>query len=192
MSILKSIYTFTLVFIISFIITACSTKTVKTTEGFEIINLPDNSIIYLNKNSSIKYNDNFKTREIELSGEAYFDVTSGESPFIIKTPLAEIKVLGTEFNIRSIGEQLEVEVEKGVVELKANQETNTLKRGERALYNKSKNLIQRGKANFKFKIWMNDLKKEFKSLSKDFAREGKKAGKEFKKIGKDIKKEINK
>ena len=50
------------------------------------------------------YDKNFgkNIREVNLTGEAFFDVTKDSShPFIIHTNVIDIKVLGTEFNVRS-------------------------------------------------------------------------------------------
>jgi transmembrane sensor len=66
--------------------------------------LPDNSRIWLNKQSTIKYNKKFgkNNRTIHLEGEALFDVQKAALPFEIFTP-GEIKtrVLGTMFNLRA-------------------------------------------------------------------------------------------
>src|SRR5688500_5127566 len=60
--------------------------------------------------SKLTYNQNFldSTREVQLTGEAYFDVvpavsqTTGQRiPFIIHTSSIDVKVLGTAFNVRS-------------------------------------------------------------------------------------------
>jgi len=67
--------------------------------------LPDNSIVFLNAGSSIKYPSSFShlsERSVELSGEAYFEVSKDKKhPFIVKTMSQDIKVLGTHFNINS-------------------------------------------------------------------------------------------
>ena len=66
--------------------------------------LPDGTLVTLNKNSNLKYPESFKgdIREVDFSGEAYFNVTKNpEKPFIINTNGAEVKVLGTSFNLRS-------------------------------------------------------------------------------------------
>jgi DNA-directed RNA polymerase specialized sigma24 family protein len=50
------------------------------------------------------YADNFEgdTREVTLAGEAFFDVVKNPAkPFIIHTGAMDVKVLGTEFNVRS-------------------------------------------------------------------------------------------
>jgi len=66
--------------------------------------LTDGTRITLNSKSSLRYPTNFtgKTREVYLSGEAFFDVHKDhEHPFIIHTEKMNIKVLGTAFNVKS-------------------------------------------------------------------------------------------
>jgi len=68
------------------------------------IQLPDGTQVWLNADSKLTYNENFlgKFREVQLTGEAYFDVTKDKDhPFIIHTKTMDIKVLGTAFNVRS-------------------------------------------------------------------------------------------
>jgi ferric-dicitrate binding protein FerR (iron transport regulator) len=65
--------------------------------------LSDGTHITLNADSRLKYPSAFdgKTREVYLTGEAFFDVQKDpEHPFIIHTNKINIKVLGTEFNVR--------------------------------------------------------------------------------------------
>ncbi|WP_114790407.1 FecR domain-containing protein [Niabella yanshanensis] len=81
-----------------------SNETATTRGSKSTVKLPDGTIVMLNANSSLKYDENFKTdkREVTLQGEAYFDVAhDSRRPFIIHTPAADIKVLGTVFNVRS-------------------------------------------------------------------------------------------
>lgn len=92
-----------------------------TNETKEII-LPDNSKVILNANSTIKFPEEFrgKTRNVELKGEAYFDVTKDkEHAFIISTFDAYTKVLGTSFNIKALSatEKITVSVVTGKVEV---------------------------------------------------------------------------
>ena len=63
----------------------------------------DGSVIVLNGNSSISYPEVFgNTRNIELTGEAYFKVQRNpQKPFIVKTKNVDVKVLGTSFNINA-------------------------------------------------------------------------------------------
>jgi ferric-dicitrate binding protein FerR (iron transport regulator) len=65
--------------------------------------LPDGSIVRLNAKSKVRYAEGFaKSREVYLEGEAYFEVTHNENmPFIVHTSEADIKVLGTKFNVRN-------------------------------------------------------------------------------------------
>lgn len=84
--------------------------------------LPDGSTVLLNKDSKISYPDIFASNErrIELEGEAFFDVTKNtDQPFIIETKDAEVKVLGTSFNVNSsiTDQKVEVFVESGLVQL---------------------------------------------------------------------------
>jgi len=66
--------------------------------------LPDGTLVWLNADSKILYAGNFdgNVREIQLTGEAFFDVVKDEKrPFIIHTKTIDINVLGTAFNVRS-------------------------------------------------------------------------------------------
>lgn len=66
--------------------------------------LPDGTKVWLNAGSKLVYDSAFgKTnREVSLSGEGYFDVVKNkQKPFIIHASKINIKVLGTEFNIKS-------------------------------------------------------------------------------------------
>lgn len=69
------------------------------------VRLPDGSQVWLNSASKIEYPDKFSgdTREVEISGEAFFDVISNpEMPMIVNTNKDfRVEVLGTKFNIRS-------------------------------------------------------------------------------------------
>ena len=68
------------------------------------IQLPDGSKVWLNSGSTLTYDKQFgkEIREVVLSGEAFFDVVKNiEKPFIIHTASMDIKVLGTQFNVKS-------------------------------------------------------------------------------------------
>ncbi len=65
--------------------------------------LADGSKIWVNGGSELKYPKTFdgKTREVYLSGEAYFDIEhDAAKPFIIHTGKVVTTVLGTAFNIK--------------------------------------------------------------------------------------------
>lgn len=65
--------------------------------------LPDGSVVWLNADSKLSYSEKFgrKNRNIQLTGEGYFEVKHGEHPFIVQTDSTQIKVLGTKFNIKN-------------------------------------------------------------------------------------------
>ncbi|WP_313153746.1 FecR family protein [Sphingobacterium multivorum] len=66
--------------------------------------LADGTQVWLNANSSFSFPGNFSgvTRDIYLDGEARFVVTHNEKqPFIVHTKTYDVKVLGTDFNVRA-------------------------------------------------------------------------------------------
>lgn len=67
--------------------------------------LPDGSKVWLNSAASLRYPISFtgqKERIVQLTGEAYFEVTKDRShPFIVKTGQQTVTVLGTHFNINA-------------------------------------------------------------------------------------------
>jgi transmembrane sensor len=68
------------------------------------IQLPDGSQVWLNAGSKLNYTTEFGkgVREVQLIGEGFFDVVKDvERPFIIHTSSIDIKVLGTQFNVKS-------------------------------------------------------------------------------------------
>lgn len=69
-----------------------------------VVTLPDNSKVWLGPGSTLNYPEQFNgdTRELSLSGEAFFDVTKDPGkPFIIRTGEIYTKVLGTSFKIEA-------------------------------------------------------------------------------------------
>ncbi len=83
--------------------------------------LPDGSIGWLNSGSTLKYPVSFKnTRNVELLGEAYFDIQKNENkPFIVQTSSLNISVLGTQFNVAAYEDDnsIDVVLESGSVRL---------------------------------------------------------------------------
>jgi transmembrane sensor len=68
------------------------------------VQLPDGTSVWLNAGSKILYDEHFNDdeRNVQLMGEAYFDVVHNPNkPFIIHTKSMNVKVLGTVFNIRA-------------------------------------------------------------------------------------------
>lgn len=73
------------------------------------VNLPDGSIVTLNKNSTLRYPTEFGvTREVYFEGEAYFDISHNpEKSFKINTEHTLVEVLGTSFSVRSYPDESE-------------------------------------------------------------------------------------
>lgn len=91
--------------------------------GKQLVHLPDGSTVLLNDNSSLKYDQNSfnsKTREVTLTGEAFFDIKHNEKkPFIVHTGKIQTRVLGTAFNInaKNSSDNIEVTVARGKVQV---------------------------------------------------------------------------
>ena len=112
------------------------------------VDLPDGSIVLLNSLSSVTYPKNIhkgRTREIELHGEAYFDVAKDvQRTFIVKASEIEVKVLGTKFNISAYenDENIITDLYEGAVSLSHGAGNSLqLKPGEQAVYNKRSDMI---------------------------------------------------
>lgn len=106
--------------------------------------LSDGTLVYLNAMSSLRYPVNFTgdTREVELCGEAYFQVSKDSArPFIVKAQEVEVRVLGTKFNISAYREDKSIKTAlvEGSVQLTTtqNQEPLVLKPSQLAKFCKS-------------------------------------------------------
>ena len=86
------------------------------------LKLPDGSMVYLNSGTKLTFPIKFTgiTRQVSLSGEAFFDVIKSKDKFIVQTSEGTVTVLGTRFNIRSRNKHTRVIVEEGRVRLAAN------------------------------------------------------------------------
>jgi len=106
-----------------------------TNQTVKSITLPDGTLVSLNSDTHLKYPKRFSknTREVTIEGEAFFEVKPNkEKPFIIHAGNAQIKVLGTSFNVSAYprAKLVEVIVKTGKVQVlnRANEikETNEL------------------------------------------------------------------
>lgn len=100
--------------------------------------LPDNSVVTVNKGSSISYLSKFKgeTRQVALKGEAFFNVTPNKKkPFVISVNDVQITVVGTSFNVKTINGNTEVVVETGIVKVTRAGETVELRANEEMIVN---------------------------------------------------------
>lgn len=81
--------------------------------------LPDGSTGWLNSGSKLKYNPEFAARNVELQGEAWFDVQHDETIFTVNTDYMDVRVMGTQFNVMTYPDInfAEVVLEEGKVEV---------------------------------------------------------------------------
>ncbi len=84
--------------------------------------LSDGSQVWLNSGSKLKYTGayNKKLREVDLEGEAYFDVAKdAERPFIVHASSLNIKAVGTAFVVKSYpqDETVETTLLRGIIEV---------------------------------------------------------------------------
>ena len=170
------------------LLASCGPSSISSGDGFQQVDLPDGSVVNLNKNSTISFDSDFSDRTVHLQGEALFEVVEGNGEFTVKTESGEVVVMGTIFNVKDRDDEMEVEVEEGEVELKAGGKKNRLKKGNRASFKKG-NGLKLGQANFKHKEWVKLMKADFKAVGKEFKNAGKDIGRESKEVGKDIGKE---
>ncbi|MGV8090394.1 MAG: FecR family protein [Mangrovibacterium sp.] len=106
--------------------------------------LPDQTQVWLNSGSFIRYNNEFAStnREIELVGEAYFQVSKNpQLPLIVTGSPVRVKVLGTKFNVSAYPDDnlFKVVLEEGKVELRSDVYKDLKKElvpGELAAFNK--------------------------------------------------------
>lgn len=104
------------------------------------LRLPDGTLVWLNAASSITYPVSFsnaESREVKLSGEAYFEVIKDKKrPFLVNTIHQQIRVLGTEFNVNAYPDESEIKTTllKGSIKLSLEDrsEDRILKPGEQA------------------------------------------------------------
>ena len=105
--------------------------------------LPDGSSVDLNGNSRLTTRIvKGKDREVWLEGEAYFKITkqSNQAKFIVHSGQLKVEVLGTEFNVRGMGEKTEVVLESGKVQLSLKESSDlkvVMEPGELAEFSKS-------------------------------------------------------
>jgi transmembrane sensor len=98
--------------------------------------LPDGSKAWLNASSSISFPVVFNSdkREVDISGEVYFEVSKMHIPFIVKYDKGLVQVLGTHFNIMAYHNEAATEVTllEGSVKVLSGHANNILKPGQQA------------------------------------------------------------
>lgn len=118
--------------------------------------LPDGSSGWLNSGSTLRFPTSFEgsTRELSLTGEAYFDVYHNpKRPFVISAGQNEVHALGTSFNVMAWPDEEEITVtmESGLTvfySLEKNSEktkVSELRKGEQLVYNSKYGSIAKSK-----------------------------------------------
>jgi ferric-dicitrate binding protein FerR (iron transport regulator) len=108
--------------------------------------LPDSSLVWVNSGSQITFSNSFDngSRQLFLEGEAYFSVkTDPENPFIVKTSEMNVKVLGTEFNLKAYSDEEAVAVTliSGSLQVSNSQEMAMVTPGQKLIYEKTNHTI---------------------------------------------------
>ena len=134
------------------------------------ITLPDGSEVWLNSGSSISYPKRFtdNKRTIQLTGEAYFKVTSDKSNrFDVLTPNGlKVSAYGTEFNVKAYEDEdkIEATLAKGHIEVTeiGQPVSRTLRPGEQVVYYKNTSRMEVDKVNLAVETSWKDGKMIFR------------------------------
>jgi len=94
------------------------------------LTLSDGTVVYLNARSILTYPETFcgKTREVTLTGEAFFEVfPDSNTPFIVRTSHLQVTVLGTRFNLKAYDKETSyITLSSGGVAVQANNKNETV------------------------------------------------------------------
>jgi transmembrane sensor len=106
--------------------------------------LPDGSNVLLNADTKISFHRVKFRREryLTLNGEAFFSVKKG-NPFVISTKKANIRVLGTSFNVYARDESFRVSCFTGKIQVTDGKQTVIIVPTETAYIENNKLLVQR-------------------------------------------------
>ncbi|MCK8523304.1 FecR domain-containing protein [Aquimarina sp. D1M17] len=129
------------------------------------LTLSDGTKVWLNAASSLKFprefNGTSENRLVHLKGEAFFDVTTNkQQPFIVKTGMLDVEVLGTQFNVSSYEDDATikttlVEGSVAVTNTDANIDKLKLTPNHQAIYRKDKKVLDHKKVDPSlFTSWM--------------------------------------
>lgn len=110
------------------------------------LTLPDGTLVWLNSDSKIKYDNTYNAddRRLTLEGEAYFEVAKEkEKPFIVSTSNIDVQALGTKFDVKSYQNDKDITVTLVEGRLKVGNEVSEtiLNPDERLVYNRQDRLF---------------------------------------------------
>lgn len=104
------------------------------------LTLSDGTRVWLNSATTLRYPSSFtgNTREVEVTGEAYFDVAEDKArPFIVSSGNTKIQVLGTSFNLMAYQDEEAVKTTlvSGAVKILQHDQACQIKPGQQAVAN---------------------------------------------------------
>lgn len=109
------------------------------------VKLSDGTVVWLNAGSELTYPDKFTgdERHVSLKGEAYFDVAKDSAkPFIVDAEGVAVNVYGTQFNVNTHDQDIEVVLVEGSIALKHDDSPEVRVRpNQLALYNKATSVM---------------------------------------------------
>ena len=79
--------------------------------------LSDGSYVRLAPGTHVEFPARSGHREVVVRGRAFFAVSPGAEPFVVRTPAGQVTVHGTRFEVATEGDTLRVVVVEGVVDL---------------------------------------------------------------------------
>jgi ferric-dicitrate binding protein FerR (iron transport regulator) len=127
------------------------------------ITLPDGSRVWMNAATELRYTASARrqTREVDLTGEAYFEVTPSDRPFVVNTAGAVVRVLGTSFNVSAYPDEprISTTLVEGVVEVcsQRTEQTVLLAPGRQANVGRGGEIVVREVDPLSFTGWTDDV-----------------------------------
>lgn len=112
--------------------------------------LPDSSVVWLNSETTITYDNNFaqNNRNLSLRGQAFLEVKKNKNlPLVVASGNLQVKVLGTRFDVKAYPEDnnIKVTLESGKVELLNSTDKSfdyKMKPGQIACYDPESNNVE--------------------------------------------------
>ena len=110
------------------------------------VKLADSSVVTLNAGSELRFPDEFRDslREVEFSGEAYFEVKKSDKPFVVRAGNTQVRGYGTRFNL-FYSEKLalsEAVLVEGSIGMMANGKETKITPNQRVFYSMKDSLVR--------------------------------------------------
>lgn len=127
------------------------------------VTLPDGSKAWLNSESKLTYSAEFNIakRELQLEGEAYFEVAHNpQKPFIVRSKDMSVEALGTAFSVKAYNEDSLISsvLMRGKVRVTTPSGELTLLPNEKVMFDKTSHTMKQSKVTnaTAFKGWINN------------------------------------